>query len=170
MGKSVDDEIKETAFQLWRKNGRSPDRVVKELREKGHMVTRQSIDTWKNERGWEDRAARAEALEQTAKDPQLSGEEKMIAALIGQKDRYEKYFETLPIGQMDTQAVYAYTNMITTIQNIRQKTASYKAELFVDFMKDLIIVLAKNDPESVPAIEKNFDEFILFAKDRYAKR
>ena len=169
MGKSVDDEIKEKAFQLWRKCGRSPDRVVKELRGEGHMVTRQSIDTWKNKGAWEDRAARAELLEQKTTDPQLSGEEKMIAALIGQKDRYEQYFETLPIGQMDTQAVYAYTNMITTIQNIRQKTANYKAELFIDFMKDLISFLSKNDAESVPAIEKNLDEFILFANDRYKR-
>ncbi|MEK6744284.1 MAG: hypothetical protein AABZ15_11760 [Nitrospirota bacterium] len=170
MGKSVDDEIKEKAFQLWRKCGRSPERVVKELRDQGHMVTRQSIDTWKNKGLWEDRAARAEALEQTVNDPQLSGEEKMIAALLGQKDRYEKYFETLPIGEMDTQAVYAYTNMITTIQSIRQKTAAYKAEQFIDFMKDLIGWLSKNDPESVPAIEKNFDDFIAFAKEKYGKR
>jgi len=167
MGKSVDDEIKEKAFQLWRKCGRSPDRVVKELREQGHMVTRQSIDTWKNAGAWEDRAARAEALEQTAKDPQLSGEEKMIAALIGQKNRYEQYFETLPIGQMDTQAVYAYTNMITTIQNIRQKTASYKAELFTDFLKDLIGWLQQNDPAAVAAIEKNFDDYVAHAKDKW---
>lgn len=167
MGRSVDDEIKEKAFQLWRRNGRSPEKTAKELNSLGHMVTRQSIDTWKNERAWEDRAARAEAIEQQAKDPNLSGEEKMIAALVGQKNRYEQYFETLPIGQMDTQAVYAYTNMITTIQNIRQKTAAYKAELFTEFLKDLIGWLQRNDPESVGAIEKNFDDFIVHAKERY---
>lgn len=169
MGRSVDDEIKEKAFQTWRKNGRSPERTVKELRDQGHMVTRQSIDTWKNERDWEGRAAKADAVEQEAKDPELTGEERMVAALAKQAKRYEEYFETLTPKEMDSQAVYAYTNLISTLQAIRQKTGAYKAELFIDYMKDLIGWLSKNDPESVPAIERNFDEFILFAKDKYKR-
>jgi len=167
MGKSVDDEIKETAFQLWRKNGRSPDKTVRALNEKGHMVTRQTIDAWKNDRDWEGRADRADAIEQTARDPKLSGEEKMIAALASQITRYEMYFESMKPSETDTQAVYAYTNLITTIQNIRQKTVAHKAEMFTSFLRDLIGWLNLNDPDSVPGIEKNFDDFIAFAKEKY---
>lgn len=39
---------------------------------------------------------------------------------------------------------------------------------FIDFMKDLINYLTKNDPEAVQYIERNFDEFIAFAKEKYA--
>ena len=170
MGRSVDDEIKEKAFQLWRKCS-SPTKVVKLLQDAGHKVTRQSIDTWMNDPDldWKGRAARADAIEQEARDPELTGEERMVAALAKQAKRYEEYFETLTPKTMDTQAVYAYTNLISTLQSIRQKTAAYKAELFIDFMKDLIGWLNKNDPESVPAIERNFDEFIQFAKEQYKR-
>ena len=34
-------------------------------------------------------------------------------------------------------------------------------------MKDLIEWLGKNDPDSVDAIERNFDDFVAFAKERY---
>ena len=172
MGRSIDEEIKEKAFQLWRKNGQSPTKVVRMLQEQGHAVTRQTIDAWMNdpECDWKGRAARADAVEQQAKDPELTGEERMIAALTRQAQRYEEYFDTLTVKSMDSQAVYAYTNLITTIQSIRQKTAAYRAEVFLDFLKELIDWLAKNDPDSVVAIEKNFDDFALYAKERYGKR
>lgn len=172
MGRSIDEEIKEKAFQLWRKNGQSPTKVARVLADQGHVITRQTIDAWANdpECDWKGRSARADAVEQEAKDPELSGEERMIAALSRQAKRYEEYFETLTVKNMDSQAVYAYTNLISTLQSIRQKTDAFRAEVFLDFLKELIGWLAKNDPDSVAAIEKNFDDFALYAKERYGKR
>jgi hypothetical protein len=167
MGRSLDDEIKEAAFHIWRKCGQSPDRTVKALREKGHMVTRQTIDAWKNERKWVVRAAEADAVEHQAKDANLTSEERLIAVLVSEQEKYEQYFKTLTIHNRDHQAVYACASLASTIQNIRQKSATYKAETFTAFMRDLIGWLNLNDPESVPAIEKNFDDFIAFAKEKY---
>lgn len=167
MGKSIDEEIKETAFQLWRKCGQSPDKTVKTLRELGHMVTRQSIDAWKHERDWAIRAAKAEAIEQQAKDPNLSGEERMIAALVTQQQKYETYFETMTPKEIDSQAIYAFTNLITTIQSIRQKSAAYKTETFIVFWRELINWLNLNDPPAVQAIQKNFDDFVAYAKEKW---
>ncbi len=169
MGKSIDEEIKETAFQLWRKNGQSPTKTVRALQDLGHMVTRQTIDEWMNDpdRDWTGRAARADAVEQKAKDPQLSGEEKLIASLVKEQEKYEQYFETLTLKERDHQAVYAFTNLVASIQNIRQKTAAYKAETFIVFLKELINWLNLNDPPSVQAIQKNFDDFIAHAKEKW---
>ena len=170
-GKSLISENLELAYRIWRECGQSPEATVRKLNsEHDFTVSRQTIYEWMEKYNWKARAALAEAVEQKAKDPQLSGEERMVAALASQIARYEAYFETLTPKEMDSQAVYAYTNLITTIQNIRQKTAAYKADLFVGFMKELINWLSKNDPEAVHAIEKNLDDFITYAREMYGRR
>lgn len=169
-GKSLIAENLELAYRTWRACGQSPTETTRALQIKGFSVSRQTIDEWTQKYNWKERATRAEAEEQRAKDPNLSGEEKMISSLVKQQQRYEEYFETLKVNEIDPQVTYAYTNLITTVQNIRQKTAAYKAELFVDFMRELIGWLAKHDPNSAPAIEKNFEDFIAFAKEKYGRR
>lgn len=167
-GKSLISENLELAYRIWRECGQSPEATVKRLNsEYDFTVSRQTIYEWMEKYNWKERAARAEAEERKAKDPVLSGEERMVAALVSQQQRYEAYFETLAVKEIDTQAVYAYTNLITTIQNIRQKTATHKSELFISFLKELINWLNLNDPASVQAIEKNFDDFIAYAKDKW---
>ena len=42
-----------------------------------------------------------------------------------------------------------------------------QGDAFVDFMRDLIDWLSRNDPDTVAAIEKNFDEFVKWAKEKY---
>jgi hypothetical protein len=167
-GKSLISENLELAYRVWRECGQSPEQTVRKLNsEHDFTVSRQTIYEWMEKYNWKERAARAEAVEQQAKDPQLSGEEKLIAALESQKKRYEAFFETLgPLG-IDNQATYAYSSLISTIQGIREKTGSYKAGLFVEFLRELITWLARHDPDSVPAIEKNFDDIVAAAKEKY---
>lgn len=167
-GKSLIAENLELAYQTWRKCGQSPVLTIKTLNEEHEFnLSRVTLDAWIKDNGWKERADRAEEIERRAKDPNLSGEEKMISALVSEQQKYETYFETVPIVQRDPQMTYAYTHLITTVQNIRQKTAAHKAEMFTAFMRDLIGWLNLNDPGSVPAIEKNFDDFIAFAKEKY---
>ncbi len=167
-GKGLIGDNLELAYQTWRKCGRSPSLTIKTLNEEyGFSVSRPTLDQWKEEGDWGARADRAEAEEQRARDPRLSGEERMVGALVKQQQKYETYFETLTPKEIDTQAIYAYTNLITTIQNIRQKSSAYKAEIFIVFLKELINWLNLNDPPAVQAIQKNFDDFITHAKEKW---
>jgi hypothetical protein len=93
---------------------------------------------------------------------------KAITSLDTVRQRYEKYFASLGDAVVDNQAMFAYTGIIKSISEIKAKTGAYKSSLFLGFMRDLIDWLSKNDPDSVAVIEKNFDDFIQFAKEKYA--
>jgi hypothetical protein len=49
-----------------------------------------------------------------------------------------------------------------------QEEAAPNPEVFLGFMRDMVIFLKDRDPEALTALEKNFDEFISFAKQKYA--
>ncbi|NOZ81263.1 MAG: hypothetical protein GXP63_06350, partial [DPANN group archaeon] len=123
--------------------------------------------SWRDKYDWKGRAARAEAEERKVKDAVMSDEARMIASLEAQKDRYEKYFESLGPQGADHQAIYAYTNLVKTIVDIKEKIQAQKASLFLDFMKDLIEWLSRNEPDSVDAIEKVFDDYVAYAREKY---
>jgi inhibitor of KinA sporulation pathway (predicted exonuclease) len=64
--------------------------------------------------------------------------------------------------------MFAYTGVVKSITEIKAKTGAFKAALFIDFMKDLIDWLSKNDPEAVAVIEGVFDDFVQYAREKYA--
>jgi len=75
----------------------------------------------------------------------------------------------------DPQAVYKLTALQKTIDSEErgdpQETDQQKIDrpqIFLDFMRDLISFLKDRDADSVAALEKNFDEFVQFAKTKYA--
>lgn len=45
--------------------------------------------------------------------------------------------------------------------------AGIKSGLFLEFFRDMVSYLTKEDPEAVPFVERNFDDFIAFAKAKY---
>lgn len=99
--------------------------------------------------------------------------EKILLDLKKQKERYDKYFEALGENEINTQATYAHATLCKTISDI-QKDLDSKAvqridhpQLFLDFMRDLVIFLKDRDPAALAELEKNFDEFITFAKQKY---
>ena len=49
-----------------------------------------------------------------------------------------------------------------------QEEAPQNPEIFLGFMRDMVLFLKDRDPEALTALEKNFDEFIQFAKTKYA--
>ena len=49
-----------------------------------------------------------------------------------------------------------------------QEEAPPNPEIFLGFMRDMVTFLKEKDPEALTALEKNFDEFISFAKQKYA--
>jgi hypothetical protein len=77
----------------------------------------------------------------------------------------------------DAQAVYKLAALQKTIdaeergdpqENDQQKVDL--PQLFLDFMRELVSFLKDRDPVGLAALEKNFDEFISFAKQKYNER
>ena len=75
----------------------------------------------------------------------------------------------------DPQAVYKLAALQRTIDAEEKGDAEDKEaqkinrpQVFLDFMRDLVGFLKEHDPEALLALEKNFDEFVTFAKTKYA--
>ena len=78
-------------------------------------------------------------------------------------------------GNTDPQAVYKLAALQKTIDAEEKGDSEEKEfkkidrpQIFLDFMRDLVVFLKDRDPGSLPALEKNFDEFVGWAKEKYA--
>ena len=110
----------------------------------------------------------------------ITREEILLQDLTHQRDLLKNYFdgrETLEKG--DIQAMYAYTNVTDSIckiladmrkrdEAIRIAKGIDRPQMFLDFMRDLVSFLKDRDPDSLPALEKNFDELAAWGKEKYA--
>lgn len=110
----------------------------------------------------------------------LMREEILLQDLTHQRDLLKNYFdgkESLEKG--DIQAMYAYTNITDSICKIladmRKRDEALRGaqkidrpQIFLDFMRDMVSFFKERDPEALSAFEKNFDEFVGWAKQRYA--
>jgi len=112
-------------------------------------------------------------------------EEILLEDLVHQRDLMKKYFQGKEIMEKaDTQMMYAYTNVTDSICKIladmRKRDESLRQaqgwmqkidrpQMFLDFFKDLVSYLKEHDAGALAALEKNFDEFISFAKEKYAR-
>lgn len=121
-------ETREEAYRAWRQCGQNVEMCLRELAKQGTTLTKPTIYEWMEKFGWKERAARAEAEEKkSAGVGELSFDEQMLQALISQREKYEQYFATLTT-QPDNQATYAYTNLIKTISDIRDKVMKAKSQ------------------------------------------
>jgi hypothetical protein len=75
----------------------------------------------------------------------------------------------------DPQAVYKLAALQKTIDAEERGDTQDKEtrnvdrpQIFLDFMRDLVLFFKDRDPAGLEALEKNFDPFIEWAKDKYA--
>ncbi len=123
---------------------------------------------------------RARVLKAQEESRALIREEILLQDLVHQRDLMKKFFEDKEaIEKGDTQMMYAYTNVTDAICKIladmRKRDESLRGaqkidrpQVFLEFMRDLVSFLKDHDPDGLTALEKNFDEFITFAKQKYA--
>jgi len=168
-GKSSKAEFREMAFKKYVECGGNVDMTIRELNKEGFPLSKPTLYEWIEKFDFKGRMSNVDAERQKSTDSQLSFEEGMITALISRKDAYEEYFKTQS-GNLDHQAQYAYAGIIKSILDIKERLSSFKASLFLDFMRDMINYLSKNDPEALPLIERNFDDFVAFAKEKYGSK
>lgn len=107
-------------------------------------------------------------------------EEILLQDLVHQRDLFKKYFEEREILEKgDIQAMYAYTNVSDSIckiladmrkrdETVRGIQKIDRPQLFLDFIKDLVLFLKDKDSAALSLLEKNFDGFITWAKAKYA--
>lgn len=107
-------------------------------------------------------------------------EEILLQDMVHQKDLLKKYFEDREtIEKGDIQAMYAYTNVTDSICKIladmRKRDDALRTvqkvdrpQAFLEFMRDLVIFLKDRDPVGLETLEKDFDPFVEWAKQKYA--
>ena len=98
------NEIREQAFLFWY-DTRNDSEVVRLLSNAGYSITRTTIASKK----------------QAAQDTTISFEETLLQDLQKQKERYDVYFDNLPAGKVDNQAMYVYNQLCEKLINLRSK-------------------------------------------------
>ena len=159
-------------------DGKTLDEVA---RESG--VSIQQLQRWLTKYEWRQKKEafskrRMKAQEETRA---LIREEILLQDLVHQKDLLKSYFDGREILEKgDIQAMYAYTNVTDSIckllADMRKREDALRGtqkidrpQVFLDFMRDLVSFLKDRDPAGLEALEKNFDEFVVFAKDKYGQ-
>lgn len=163
--KPYEPEIKEFAYTVWRESGQNMDDCSRALNGKyGYVISRATLLNWRKKYDWERRSAQADAEERLlARD---SSYPSLLLALIKRKQKYDEYFDSLPVSRIDTQAVYAYSSIIKQIVNIQVQRKSEDAgsadhaRIFLENLEFIVQVLKTSDPEGVKAINRNFDRIM----------
>lgn len=114
------NEIKEQAFLFWY-DTRNDSEVVRLLSSAGYNITRATISSWREKYSWETRADSIDIKKQAAQDVSISFEESLLLDLQKQKERYDVYFDNLPAGKVDNQAMYVYNQLCEKLINLRNK-------------------------------------------------
>lgn len=112
---------RENAFQTWYAHGRNDSETVRELQKQGFSVTRQTISAWKDKYSWSSRADNIDIKKHEVADVSVTFEESLLQDLKTQKDRYDAYFNALPPGQVDNQAMYVYNQLCEKLLNLSNK-------------------------------------------------
>lgn len=114
------NEIREQAFLFWY-DTRNDSEVVRLLSGAGYNITRATISSWREKYSWETRAESIDIKKQAAQDVSISFEESLLLDLQKQKERYDVYFDNLPAGKVDNQAMYVYNQLCEKLINLRNK-------------------------------------------------
>jgi hypothetical protein len=117
-------EVREEAYCAWRSCAGSAGKTVRALKEKGIGVDAKSVCRWRDKYGWNERARREDVEEKIrGGTPEQDDAARLIADLEAKKARYDRFFEGLGENGIDVRATYAYTALVKTIADIRQKAA-----------------------------------------------
>lgn len=160
-------ELRELAYTLWRDNGRNLTKVEQLLkREHQTPVSRVTLTKWRDDFGWEERAAQAEAQAKALKD--ATNIETLLADLVGRKTQYDTYFKNLAIGKVDNQATYAYAGLLKRIAEMQQMQMTVvgfdRPKFFLENLQWLVEWLKKNDVEGLQVLARNIDAMALAFK------
>lgn len=121
---AYDAQQRHLAYRIWRESNRNVSETLRRLdTEYGWSLARQTLYDWMGEEDWGTRADAQDADDARARDQEETGRRGILASLLRQKDRYDRYFGRLEAeGEMDHQAVGAYTQLIRAIDAFQKLT------------------------------------------------
>ena len=164
---------RELAYTTWRRCGQNITETARVLKhDHNYDISRQSLHAWKDKYDWERRAAQAEAEEKSRTEE--TSDESLLTVLLKQKKKYEGYFESLSLGTVDNQAIYAYNNILKTLLNIRERVSGDneididRPKIFLEDMEFIASTLQEIDPEGLKVIAESFDKIIERFKEQHA--
>jgi hypothetical protein len=162
---------RELAYKVWVECGGNFSETERKLKraDLGLPVSRQTLMSWAGKYDWKGRAARVEAEER--KREAAVAEDGLVAALGKQKERYERYFDTMAEGVVDNQACYAFCGLVKTMIGVRRgktftaETAEKESKSQITNSQSLItsdqspvtIHKSLNDEERIAALEEMVD-------------
>ena len=169
-------EIRDRCEGFYVNDGKTLDEIVQLSGVSISQVERwYKKDEWKTKREqFRNRASRAQEEARA-----LMREEILLQDLVNQKNLLDHYFKEREYDKADSNTLSNYINIVTNIskllQDIRKRDEGLRnaqkadrPQLFLDFVRDLVLFLKDRDPAALTELEKNFDEFIAFAKEKYA--
>ncbi|GAB6043589.1 phage terminase large subunit [Endothiovibrio diazotrophicus] len=155
--KSYNAKQRETVFHVWRLSGQSATDTLKTLKEEYRWpLGRQTLYNWIERYGWEKRAAELDVEEAKVAASQAQGMDGLLADLIRQKTRYERYFAELE--GVDPDATTAYANLCKNIDQMQQRGERQRDEEETDG--------DDADAPPPPPIEDFEAEFEAWCKER----
>ena len=128
-GKSVFAESRELAWTCYHKCGGNVEATLRELEKEGLKLSKPTLYEWIEKFNFKERLKNCDAVAQEASDAKMQYREKILLDLKKQKVRYDKFFDSLSEGQIDTQATYAYNSLCKTISDI-QRDLDSKPDLY----------------------------------------
>jgi plasmid replication initiation protein len=160
--RSVNPELINLAFHVWRKLGRNYEATVKELDRLGYAVSKPTLYAWSKKYGWQERADRADAEETELKLSRVSNREKVLRDLIKRKEAYDAYFASLEPGEQDHRALYAYTSLCRAIAEIEKSLSDSVAYASPIVMEAFVRFLQKREmkQEIRQALYEEIDAFL----------
>lgn len=174
-GASYVTETRERTYRVWREQGQNVERTIRTMkREHDIPVTKPTLYAWIEKFDWKGRAARAETEERRVHDVAVTDEARILADLEKQRQKYERYFDSLGETAIDPQATYAYNSLAKTITDIRGRMQGPEARvdrpaLFLESLEFIAGFLKEKDPEGLKVIAKNFDGLIEAFKEKHAQ-
>lgn len=164
---------RERAYEVWRQCGQNITETAKVLKhDHDYDISRQSLHAWKDKYDWEARAARAEA--ENKQQIESTSDDALLTVILKQKKKYENYFDSLALGTVDNQAVYAYNNILKTLLDIRERISGGtiididRPKIFLEDMEFIASTLQEIDPQGLKVIAGSFDTIIERFKEQHA--
>lgn len=148
------------------------EEIAEFLKTKGHDISKSSIGRYGKD--FLNQYKRLRMIEDQSKTLVSEAGDGLILDEAGGKLMARRIIELLMEKDIDLKQMpdlaWGLANLIkanVSREKMKEDFDKKKGEFFIACMKELIKYLQKNDPKAVPLLERNFDDFMAYAKEKY---
>ncbi len=141
------------------------------------------VQRWAGKYGWKKKREeyRQRVMKAQEETRAIVREEVLLQDLVNQKTLLDKYFKDREYDKADSNTVGNYINIVNNIskllQDIRKRDENLRglqkidrSSIYLDFLRDEVTFFKDRDPDALEALEKHFDEYVIWAKEKYASK